>query len=107
MEDRRRPLKAVRWADRAIGNLRAIEDYIAVDNPTAASRLVSGVLERVEALREFPESGRRVPELPGHSAREILFRNYRIMYQVVEDRIYVLNVIEGHRLLRAEDLPDA
>ena len=45
------------WADPAIQDLDAIADYIALDKPEAAHRLVQRVLATVERLQRFPHMG--------------------------------------------------
>ena len=45
-------------------------------------------------------AGRIVPEFERRDIREVLFRNYRIVYRVKEDQILILTVFEGHRLLK-------
>ena len=45
------------WADPAIQDLHAIADYIALDKPEAAHRLVQRVLATVERLQRFPHMG--------------------------------------------------
>jgi plasmid stabilization system protein ParE len=44
----------VNWTAEAEGWLRDIHDYIAADNPEAASRVVEGIYSRVELLERFP-----------------------------------------------------
>src|SRR6516225_7169204 len=45
------------WADTAIQDLDAIADYVALDKPEAAYRLVQRVLATVERLQRFPHMG--------------------------------------------------
>ena len=45
------------WTEPAIGDLDAIADYIALDNPNAAAELVRRVFGHVEQLKAHPESG--------------------------------------------------
>jgi plasmid stabilization system protein ParE len=47
---------------------------------------------------ETPLAGRVVPEKGDQEIHEVFVRNYRIVYRVGEDAIYVLTVFEGHRL---------
>ena len=44
-------------------------------------------------------SGRKVPEFDQDDVREVLLRNYRIVYRIHATEIRVLTVFEGHRLL--------
>lgn len=47
-----------------------------------------------------------VPELAREDIRELIEDNYRIVYQVLDDRIVVLTVFEGHQLLKEGKLED-
>jgi plasmid stabilization system protein ParE len=47
--------------------------------------------------------GRRVPEIPGSDLRELVIRNYRIVYRVHHETIQILTVFESHKLLPQQD----
>ena len=53
------------WAEPALHDLDAIADYIALDDPNAATRLVSKVFVKVDQLKSFPETGTLPGELKG------------------------------------------
>ncbi len=57
-----------------------------------------------ESLRTMPHRGRRVPELPNPAIRELILRNYRLVYRVQGSAVEILTVFEAHRLFPAEDL---
>ena len=88
------------WTEPAIADLEAIADYIAVDNPAAASRLVHRVFESVQRLERFPSSGKRPPEMPQSCYREIVVTPCRIFYRVEDDAVLLLYVMRAERLLR-------
>ncbi len=72
----------------AIGDLKNIVSYIAPHNATAAVRLGNELIRRTKILADFPEIGRRVPESPVPTIREIIYRSYRILYRVKsEERV--------------------
>lgn len=52
----------INWTKQSLKDLKAIYDYIALDSNFYASRFVSKLIQRVDQLIEFPESGRVVPE---------------------------------------------
>ena len=104
---RRGDKSAARWTDRAKRDLAQIGDYIAQDNPTAAERWVEALLNLAERAASLPLSGRRVPEIGRDDVRELLLRNYRLVYRVLDQTIDVLTVFEGHRLLPANIIADA
>ncbi len=49
----------IRWTEEAHRWLRDIYDYIAADNLEAAQKVVSGIYEKTQALRRFPEIGHK------------------------------------------------
>jgi len=88
------------WTEPALLDLDEIPEYIALDDFSAAQRLVGKVFERAELLESFPESGRRPPELKRTPYREIIVGPCRIFYRIEEDRVYILYVMRGVRQLR-------
>jgi toxin ParE1/3/4 len=77
--------------------LRAIKEYIAKDNPAAAREFCVGLYESTGRLRQFPRSGQVVPEFGKEDLREILFGDYRILYECRAGACYVKAVIHGSR----------
>lgn len=74
----------VNWTEEAQRWLEDIFEYIAFENPGAAGRVVSGIYERAQTLREHPKIGYRYQ----HSAREVrilLYGHYRIAYLIKDD----------------------
>lgn len=95
------------WTDRARRDLLEIGRYIARDNPRAARAWVERLRECARKVAETPLAGRVVPERADHEVREIIVRNYRIVYRVIEDAIHVLTVFEGHRLFSDNAVSDS
>ena len=94
------------WTEQACRQLAEIEVFVAQRSPDAAAKLVERLLDRAEALAGHPDRGRKVPEIPGSNLRELLVRNYRVVYRRTPKAIEILTVFEGHRLLPREELPD-
>jgi toxin ParE1/3/4 len=88
----------VRWARRALEDLREIHDFIARDSPRAAEALVERILAASERLTAFPLSGRVVPEFPGSGYRELLVGNHRVQYRVEDVTVWIVTVVHGKRL---------
>ncbi|ARM85876.1 type II toxin-antitoxin system RelE/ParE family toxin [Marinobacter salarius] len=89
------------WTEPALQELSAIAEYIALDNPAAASRLVEEVFDKTDRLEGFPQSGRIPPELPNSVYREVVVPPCRIFYREDKTRVFVLFVMREERLLRA------
>ena len=60
------------WAEPALNDLDAIADYIALDNPEAARRLVQKIFEHVDHLERHPRLGSKPEELKGWRYRQIV-----------------------------------
>ena len=89
------------WTEPALLDLDDIAEYIALDDPLAASRYVQRVFDRVERLETHPQSGKRPPELPRSHYREVVVPPCRVFYRVEGDMVYVLCVMRSERLLRS------
>lgn len=89
----------VRWSDVAIEDLRSICAFIAGENPEAAIRIGRGIIEHVRLLETFPQIGPWYPRGSRGTLREIVFRTYRIFYDVceAEKAVEVLHVWHSAR----------
>ena len=87
----------VHWTDTAERHLDAIYDYIAMDSPVYAQRMVDLITQRSQQIANFPLSGRKVPEYEIDQIREVIEGPYRIIYHIKPDQIDVLAVIHGAR----------
>lgn len=81
------------WTEPALADLLAVKDYIKRDSEFFSKRFVESVVEAVENIQMFPKMGRKVPENDDESLREILYQNYRIIYKLGKDDIFILAVI--------------
>lgn len=90
----------IKWTDPALNGLNEIAEYIALDKPSAARKLVKEVFESTKRLKKFPESGRRPPELQDTNYREIIVGPCRVFYRVEKNRVYILYVMRSERKLR-------
>ena len=87
------------WTLRSREDLRDIATFIAKDNPPAALKLGELIFARVDTLETFPELGRVVPERNQSNIREIVVKNYRLVYRVhpKEKFLEILRVWHGAR----------
>ena len=84
------------WSPRAIEHLSHLRAYIARDNPKAANRIASALLEAVERLAELPNLGR-----PGRVAgtRELVVPStpHVVPYRLRADRLEVIAVFHARQ----------
>ena len=70
-------------------DLRDIVRYISYDSPQRALVFGQFLLAQIKRLAEFPELGRIVPEFDRPEIREIVVRNYRVIYRVRSSEQFV------------------
>ena len=88
------------WTEPALTDLNEIAEYIALDKPTAAKNLVQKIFEKTERLEDFPNSGRKPPELKKSRYKEIIVNPCRIFYRIDKSNIYILYVMRSERKLK-------
>ena len=93
--------RKVIWSFEATADLEAIADYIARDSSFYAASFVIEVREASRSLNEFSERGRIVPELGEPTIRELLIREYRLIYSIEQSRVVILALVHGARDLKA------
>jgi addiction module RelE/StbE family toxin len=92
------------WGARARNDLASIAEYIAEDSPRAARAWIARIDRAVERLKDFPDSGRIVPEYGDAGIRELIVGNYRIVYRVGAMGVEIARVWHGARLLTPENI---
>ncbi len=79
----------VRWTEEAERWLRDIHDYIALDNPFAAKKVISGIFEKAQILTEFPEIGHKYRNEKEGEIRILLYGHYRIPTFVEKNNLLI------------------
>ena len=91
---------AVAWSETAERDLLAIIEYIADDSPSRAYDIFKQVRRKASSLSSFPERGRVVPELREQGIsqyHELIVGQWRIIYRISKDHVYVLSVLDSRR----------
>ena len=76
---------------------------LAGDGRDRADHVLAKLQESCQSLTEMPRRGHIPPELERVGLRgflEIHFKPYRIMYQVVDNNVYIHCVLDGRRALQ-------
>ncbi|MBZ9732081.1 MULTISPECIES: type II toxin-antitoxin system RelE/ParE family toxin [unclassified Mesorhizobium] len=87
-------MKRTRWTQRAVRRLDQVGAFIEKDNPTAAARVVAGIVSCADNLAEQPAMG-RVGRVKG--TRELVLADvpYIIPYRVIGEEIEILTVMHA------------
>jgi toxin ParE1/3/4 len=94
------------WTKTALNNLDDIGDYIALDKPTAAYKLIDKITTKVDSLEEHPEMGRKPPEFKTTKFKELLIPPCRVFYYFEDNNIYVVHIMRSEQQLRRYMLED-
>lgn len=87
------------WSAQAVADLDGIDEYIARDSERYAVLTVARLVEAVDRPRQFPKSGRMVPEVGDEAVREVIRGAYRIVYELRGGRVEAVTVVHGAREL--------
>ena len=86
-----------RFAKSAEDDLLGILAWYSSQAPEVGERLVAAVIERVEQLAAFPDSGNVVPEFETPWLRELEMPPFRIIYRRDEVMVTVVRVWRSER----------
>ena len=92
------------WSPLSIDKATEIAEYIAQDNPSASTKWIENLFDKVKLLKSSPKSGRIVPETHKEDIRELIYGNYRIIYRVEKSKISILTVRHGKQILPIEEI---
>ncbi|OGA95250.1 MAG: plasmid stabilization protein [Betaproteobacteria bacterium RIFCSPLOWO2_12_FULL_66_14] len=86
-------------------DLEELYDYIAAhDAPGNAARVLDRIEKVLQSLSTFPERGSHPKELLALGIREYrqtFFKPYRLIYRIVEKRVYIYLIVDGRRDMQA------
>lgn len=86
----------IRWTKEAENWLRDIHDYIALDDPLTAIKVVGDIFEKAQVLATFPEIGYKYRSEDSGDVRILLYGHYRIAYLIrADENIDILGVFHG------------
>jgi toxin ParE1/3/4 len=86
----------INWTHEAQVWLKDIHSYIAIDNPDAAQRTISGIFARAQQLKTHPRLGHRYEAETSREVRILLYGHYRTAYLIKSEKnIDVLGVFHG------------
>ena len=87
----------VNWTEAALGDLRALHEFIARRSPGYANAMVQRIIARTASLSQHPLIGAIVPEYDSDEIREVLESPYRIIYRSLPGQIDIVAVIHAAR----------
>ncbi len=95
-----KPKYKVVWANVAESDLKDIIEYISIDSPQNALKILKKIKQKASELYALPERGRIVPELKDQGIlqyREIVIPPWRLIYRITERKVFALSLIDSRR----------
>jgi len=90
----------------ALLDLSAIGEFIAEANPARAETFVEEITDRCQRLGFMPNAHPLIPRHEESGIRRYPFREYLILYRIVEQEVEILRVVHGARDLDALLFPE-
>ncbi len=94
------PKYKIIWTNVAENDLKNIIEYISVDSPQNALKILKKIKQKATNLYTLPERDRIVPELQDQGVlqyRELVIPPWRLIYRTSERKIFVLSVIDSRQ----------
>ncbi len=94
------PKYKIIWTNVAGNDLKNIIEYISVDSPQNALKILKKIKQKATNLYTLPERGHIVPELQDQGIfqyREVVIPPWRLIYRTSERKIFVLSVIDSRQ----------
>ena len=86
----------INWTDEASFWLKDIHDYIALDNPKIAKKVINEIFTKTQILSSFPKIGYLYKDDTNNEIRVLLYGHYRIAYFIKDaETIDILGVFHG------------
>lgn len=85
------------WSPAALEDVDAIAAYIARDSRQYASAVTRRFREATRNLRQFPLSGRMVPELEDERIREKIIYGWRMIYRVENAVVTIAAIVHSRQ----------
>lgn len=85
------------WTLEALDDLDAIGGFHERTSFSYAASLVERLYESVTVLEEHERLGRKVPEIDHDVVRELIVERYRIVYQLMRDRVEIIAVLHSRQ----------
>lgn len=92
-------MEKIKWLVKANIDLIEIYNYISKDSLYFARKTVAEILNKVDYLYMFPYMGKQVQEFSNEDYRELIYKSYKIIYEIDSSIIYIHRIWHSARLI--------
>lgn len=89
----------IEWSKTSNYDILQIYSYIYQDSLYYAVNTINGIAKTTDNLEIFPYLGRKVPEYDLEKLRELIYKSYRIIYEVQLNKIIIHRIWHSRRNL--------
>lgn len=89
----------IEWSITSNYDILQIYSYIYQDSVYYAVNTINGIAKTTDNLEIFPYLGRKVPEYDIYNIRELIYKSYRIIYEVQLNKIIIHRIWHSARNL--------
>jgi len=84
------------WSDKALYDLEDAYDLMAEKSTESAGKTIGFILEKVDQLLDFPESGPEEPRLTNRkeSYRYLVKGHHKIIYKIDRSKVLIIRVFD-------------
>lgn len=95
----------IHWSNKVFDDILSIKEHLSHSSEVLGEIFVDKVFEKVELLKTFPRMGKMVEEFNRKDIRELIFKQYRIVYRIKnEERITILTIQHSSRPMSYESI---
>ena len=90
----------VEWTESAENDLLKIVEYITLDSPGNAFKILKKIKKQVQELYHHPERCRIVPELYEQGInqyRDMVISPWRVVFRIASSKVFVVLVFDSRR----------
>ena len=89
----------IKWSKIANDNLLQIYNYIYQDSIYYAAKTINKIIQITDNLDFSPYMGRKVLEYDNDTIRELIYKSYRIIYEIDLNRVVIRRIWHSARIL--------
>ena len=89
----------IEWSKTSNYDILQIYSYIYQDSIYYAVKTINEIAKSTDNLEIFPYMGRKVIEYDLTQLRELIYKSYRIIYEVQSNKIVILRIWHSARIL--------
>lgn len=89
----------IEWSKITNDNLLQIYNYIYQDSIYYAAKTINKIIQTTDNLDFSPYMGRKVLEYDDDNIRELIYKSYRIIYEINLDRVFIRRIWHSARIL--------